>query len=79
VHEQNSWLFARAAFLHHLLGWTLIGASLFPLMLVFRPNSNASRTGFAVAVIAVAVMLFCDRDIAPIFGHLSPLAGPQHR
>jgi hypothetical protein len=24
-------------------------------------------------------MLFCDRDLAPIFGHLSPLAGIQHR
>jgi hypothetical protein len=79
LHEQNSWLFARAAFLHHLLGWTLIGASLFPLMLVFRPNSNTARTGFAVAVIAIAIMLFCDRNVAPIFGHLSPLAGPQHR
>jgi hypothetical protein len=79
VHEQNSWLFARAAFLHHLLGWTLVGAAIFPLMLVFRPNSNAARTGFALAVVAVAVMLFCDRDVAPIFGHLSPLAGPPHR
>jgi hypothetical protein len=79
VHEQNSWLFARAAFLHHLLGWTLVCAAIFPLMLVFRPNSNAARTGFALAVVAVAVMLFCDRDVAPIFGHLSPLAGPPHR
>jgi hypothetical protein len=24
-------------------------------------------------------MLFCDRDVAPVFGHLSPLAGIQHR
>src|SRR6266480_4598025 len=24
IHEQNSWFFARAAFLHHLIGWTLI-------------------------------------------------------
>jgi hypothetical protein len=79
VHEQNSWLFARAAFLHHLLGWTLVGAAIFPLMLAFRPNSNAARTGFALAVVAVAVMLFCDRDVAPIFSHLSPLAGPPHR
>jgi hypothetical protein len=79
VHEQNTWLFARAAFLHHLLGWTLIGASLFPLWLFFRPNSNLSRTGFALSVIAVSIMLYCDRDVAPIFGHLSPLAGPPHR
>jgi hypothetical protein len=25
------------------------------------------------------VMLFSDRDLAPVFGHLSPLAGPPHR
>ena len=25
--------------------------------------------------VVLAVMLFCDRDVAPIFGHLSPLAG----
>jgi len=31
VHEQNPWLFARAAFLHHLLGWSLVGMALFPL------------------------------------------------
>ena len=24
VHEQNGWLFARSAFLHHLIGWTLV-------------------------------------------------------
>jgi len=37
------------------------------------------RTGFALILVALAVMLFCDRDVAPIFGHLSPLAGVQHR
>jgi hypothetical protein len=79
VHEQNPWFFARAAFLHHLMGWTLLGASLFPLALVFRPRSAVSRSGFAVSVLALAVMLYCDRDIAPIFGHLSPLAGRPHR
>ena len=30
-------------------------------------------------MIALAVMLYCDRDVAPIFGHLSPLAGAPHR
>jgi hypothetical protein len=24
-------------------------------------------------------MLYCDRDLAPVFGHLSPLAGEPHR
>jgi hypothetical protein len=25
-------------------------------------------------MVAVAVLLYCDRDVAPIFGHLSELA-----
>jgi len=79
VHEQNDWFFARSAFLHHLVGWTLIGASLFPLALVFRPRSVVLKTAFALSVIALSVMLFSDRDLAPVFGHLSPLAGPPHR
>ena len=79
AHEQNPWFFARAAFLHHLVGWTLIGTSLFLLGLAFRPRSALLRAGFGIAVVVLAVMLFSDRDIAPIFGHLSPLAGPPHR
>ena len=79
MHEQNPWFFARSAFLHHLIGWTLVVAALFPLGLVFRPRSAFFRYGFGVCVIALAVMLFSDRDIAPVFGHLSPLAGAPHR
>jgi hypothetical protein len=79
VHEQNTWLFARSAFLHHLIGWTLIGSAFFPLGRVLRPRSAAFQSGFALAVVVLAVMLFCDRDLAPIFGHLSPLAGAPHR
>ena len=79
IHEQNGWFFARSAFLHHLVGWTLIGAALFPLALVFRPRSIVLKAAFAVSVIALSVMLFSDRDLAPVFGHLSPLAGPPHR
>jgi hypothetical protein len=79
VHEQNEWLFARSAFLHHLIGWTLVFGALIPLALVFRPRSVVLQSGFAVLVIALSVMLFCDRDVAPIFGHLSPLAGAPHR
>ena len=30
-HEQNPWYFARSAFLHHLIGWTLVVASVLPL------------------------------------------------
>ena len=79
VHEQNGWFFARSAFLHHLVGWTLVGAALFPLALVFRPRSAVLKAAFALSVIALSVMLFADRDLAPVFGHLSPLAGPSHR
>ena len=79
VHEQNPWFFARAAFLHHLIGWTLITAALVPLAMVARPRSTALKSVFGLFVLALAVMLFCDRDVAPVFGHLSPLAGPPHR
>ena len=49
-----------------------------------RSSSGRARavlqSGFAIVlIVAVAVMLYCDRDVAPIFGHLSPLAGPPHR
>jgi hypothetical protein len=79
VHEQNPWLFARSAFLHHLLGWTFIVAALFPLLLVWRPRSVTLRAGFALMIVTFSVMLFADRDVAPVFGHLSPLAGQPHR
>ena len=79
VHEQNGWFFARSAFLHHLLGWTLLLGALAPLGLVFRPRSAVFQSGFAIVILALAVMLYCDRDVAPIFGHLSPLAGAPHR
>jgi len=75
VHEQNGWLFARSAFLHHLIGWTLVVASVFPLGAAFRPRRALWSYGFALTFVAVAVMLFSDRDVASIFGHLSELAG----
>lgn len=75
VHEQNGWLFARSAFLHHLIGWTLLVSALFPLGAAIRPRRSIWAYGFALTWVAVAVMLFADRDIAPIFGHLSDLAG----
>ena len=79
IHEQNSWFFARSAFLHHTLGWTFIAMALFPLALVWRPRSDVLRAGFALMIVLVSVQLFSDRDVAPIFGHLSPLAGAPHR
>ena len=75
VHEQNGWLFARSAFLHHLIGWTLVVSALFPVGSAVLPRRALWSYGFALTWIAVAVMLFADRDVAPIFGHLSDLAG----
>jgi peptidoglycan/LPS O-acetylase OafA/YrhL len=79
IHEQNTWFFARAAFLHHLIGWTLIIGAIFPLIAVFQPRSAVWRSGFALTFVVLGVMLYCDRDVAPVFGHLSPLAGQEHR
>jgi len=79
VHEQQHWFFARAAFLHHALGWTLVVGSVFPLLQALRPRSVTAAAGFATLVLATSVMLFCDRDVAPILGHLSQYAGVPHR
>jgi hypothetical protein len=79
VHEQNAWLFARSAFLHHALGWTLVVGALFPLLRVWRPRSVVAFGGFAVLFLVVGALLFADRDVAPIFGHLSEYAGAPHR
>ena len=79
VHEQNPWLFSRAAFLHHLLGWAMLAGAVFPLVQAFRPRSTAAALGFASTILLLAVLLFCDRDVAPIFGHLDFYAGVPHR
>jgi hypothetical protein len=79
LHEANPWFFQRSSFLHHLLGWTLIVCAIFPLGHAFRPRSWGLATGYALTFVVVAAMLFCDRDLAPVFGHLSTLAGAPHR
>jgi hypothetical protein len=79
VHEQNAWFFMRSAFLHHLLGWTLVVAAVFPIARAVRPRSHAAAAGFALTFVVLAVFLYCDRDRAPVFGHISPLAGAPHR
>jgi hypothetical protein len=79
VHEQNGWFFQRSSFLHHAIGWLMIGAAVFPLGRALRPRSAVYGSGFALTFVVLAVLLYCDRDLAPIFGHLSSLAGAQHR
>ena len=73
-HEQNGWLFSRSAFLHHAIGWTLIAGSTFVFARARRPRSPTLQAGFALTMLALAVLLFSHRDVAPIFGHLSELA-----
>jgi hypothetical protein len=75
LHEQNPWLFSRAAFLHHAIGWTLLCAALIPIGQILSPRRFAWNAGFAMTWVVLAVLLFCDRDLAPIFGHLSAYAG----
>jgi hypothetical protein len=79
VHEQNTWLYSRSAFDHHVLGWLAILGAALPLGLAFRPRSQLFGLGFALMIVAVAVVLYTNRDVAPIFGHLSPEAGVPHR
>lgn len=79
LHEQNPWLFQRSSFLHHALGWLLLVGAVFPLGRALRPRVAVFNAGFALVFIVAAAMLYCDRDLAPIFGHLSTLAGTPHR
>jgi hypothetical protein len=79
IHEQNPWLYQRSAFLHHALGWLLVCATVVPFARVFRPRSVALGSAFALVFVTVAVLLYADRDVAPIFGHLAPSAGTPHR
>ena len=79
VHEQNGWYFARAAFLHHVVGWTALIGAIFPLVGAFRRRSPVWSSGFALTLVAISIFLYADRDAAPIFGHISPLAGEAHR
>ena len=69
----------RVDFLHHTIGWTMIVGSVFPIAQAFRPRSLAAATGFASVYVVTAIMLFCDRDSAAIFGHFSQYAGVAHR
>jgi uncharacterized membrane protein len=68
VHESNPWLYSRSAFLHHVIGWTLVVAALFPLGRALQPRRAVWSAGFALTFVVLAVLLFADRDVAPIFG-----------
>ena len=75
VHEQYAWLYSRSAFLHHAIGWMLVVVALFPLGQALEPRRVVWRAGFALTFVLLAVLLFADRDAAPIFGRFG-LSGP---
>jgi hypothetical protein len=80
IHEQNTWLFSRSAFLHHLIGWVLVVGAVFPIGQALRPARRPVWVaGFALVFVTTAALLFADRDLAPIFGHLSDLEGQVAR
>jgi len=79
IHEQNGWLFSRSAFLHHAIGWTAIAGSVFPVGRTFMPRRGVWQGGLALTLVATAALLYCDRNLAPIFGHLSEAAGTTQR
>ncbi len=75
VHEQNDLLFSRSAFLHHALGWTCLVAALFSIGQALWPRRLGWNAGFALSFVVIAVLLYADRDAAPIFGHFGEIAG----
>jgi hypothetical protein len=79
IHEQNPWFYQRSAFLHHALGWLLVTTAIVPFARAFRPRSVAIGSAFALVFVVIAVFLYSDRDVAPIFGHLAPAAGEPRR
>jgi hypothetical protein len=79
IHEQNGWLWSRSAFVHHFAGWTLLVGALFPLLDTFFPRRVVLNAGFAMSIVVLAVVLFSSRDVAAVFGHLSPEAGLPRR
>jgi hypothetical protein len=79
VHEQNGWLYSRAAFGHHVLGWIGIAGTAILVLVVFRPRSLVLGLCVAALFVSISTVLYADRDTAPIFGHLSPEAGHPHR
>ena len=68
-----------SVFVHHICGWLLLIGALFPLGAAFKPRSLVYNAGYALVIVGVAVALYTSRDVAPVFGHLSPSAGVAHR
>jgi len=80
VHEQNGWLWSRSAFVHHAAGWTLIVAAFFPLLATFRPQLRSLDVGFAITIIALAVIVIpivlTVKALWWLFTYVDSLAAP---
>ncbi len=50
IHEQNPWLFQRSAFLHHLIGWWMLGCTAFAIGRAVKPRAAAWQSGLRVHV-----------------------------
>ncbi|HXF97457.1 MAG TPA: hypothetical protein VNJ46_02470 [Gaiellaceae bacterium] len=72
VHEQNPWLASRSAFLHHVIGWTIVLAAAFPVGQALQPRRALWGAGFALTFVVLAVLLYADRDAAPALGAALP-------
>lgn len=72
IHESQGWFFNRSAFLHQVEGWSALGFSIFPLILAFRPRSRFAALGLAGFFLLLTVLLLAHRDVADIFGRISP-------
>jgi hypothetical protein len=79
IHEQNGWLYSRSAWVHHMLGWTALAGAVLTLVATFSPRRTVLNASFALTLVVMAFVLYTARDSAPIFGHLSPLAGAPRR
>lgn len=75
VHEPSSWLYSRSAFLHHVIGWMLVLAALFPVGQALWPRRVIWRAGFALTFVLLAILLYSDRDAAPVLAGLTDAVG----
>ena len=50
-------------------------AGVFPLLQAMQPRRVVWSVGFAMSFIALAVLLYADRDFASIFGRFGEVAG----